>query len=205
MARVASSAMTSRSAAGRSKRWAQIWKPSATLATRAVTRSESPERRSEPSTTTRTSSSRPTSRGSRSAPFQRITAPRERTRRPEVIERASMISSVRPSARYSSVDGPPLRNGRTARVVAGDGAGVAKTDGEENKGEGEGEGEDAGEGRADADADADAEAGRRGSVESALATASAVGGRSAGARERSWSRSAAARGSSVGQATRGSG
>ncbi len=66
MARAVSSLLTRISASGRSKRRAQIWNPSATLMSRALMRTVPLARRTEPSTTTWTSSSRPTSRRSRS-------------------------------------------------------------------------------------------------------------------------------------------
>ena len=62
---------------GRSKRLAQSWKPSATLTSRGADAHAPRARRTEPSTTTWTPSSRPISRGSRSAAGSGATTPRE--------------------------------------------------------------------------------------------------------------------------------
>ena len=81
----------------------------------------SPERRTDPSSTSDASSSAPIARTSCAFPLSANTDVRDATRRPSTLASAWINSSVIPSLRYSlSGSGLEFTNGRTAmvRVVA---------------------------------------------------------------------------------------
>ncbi len=188
MAAAASSLTTSRSVAGRSKRLAQSWKPSATLMSRAAIRIVWPVRRTDPCTTTCTPSSRPTSRES-TALVNATTAPCGRSRSPRAMLSVSIRSSVSPSATYWSSGGPAFLNGKTATALSPTGVGSTGSAGRQ-----------LGTGVSDV-APLEVEI----SFESVSATSRALSGRSPGSRAMQPSTSAAISSGRSGRRVRGSG